>query len=465
MKRFSEQLHSQSQTLRLKASERRALRERLVSYMEYHPLPKAMKVPGKVADLTFDGEVKLVSLNWRRLAQYTGALLGVLVLSVSYLAEKSIPGDALYAVKVGFNEELRSTLARSSYEKIVWETERLNRRIAEARLLASEGKLTEEAEELVAQAVRTHSDNARREIAQLKQTNREEATLASIKLDTAIAVQTATLQSSAAEVDGRKPNTRLVDALVETKVTGILAGEEAELPSYGKLMASVERETTRAYELLASVKKRATQVEQSDIKRRLEDIERVVAEAMGKHETNDVEAREELLAAIGRIERLVIFMTNIDVRSAVTVEQIVPVTKTLAERTTDLTAKFKDLQKYTAAIKEVQGTSTQVALAGEKVTAGLVITDALLAEINAGLASSTEDIAVLETKALEAEALLTDMIALLEIRIEQELISDENTEANEEGEPKVELDLSTSTIEMNTGTTSTSTASTSLTEV
>ena len=43
MKRFSEQFKKKSDTIRLRASERADLRDRLVSYMEYHPLPDAPK--------------------------------------------------------------------------------------------------------------------------------------------------------------------------------------------------------------------------------------------------------------------------------------------------------------------------------------------------------------------------------------------------------------------------------------
>ena len=39
MKRFSEQLKKKSQTIRLSAAEKRDVRERLIAYMEYHPLP------------------------------------------------------------------------------------------------------------------------------------------------------------------------------------------------------------------------------------------------------------------------------------------------------------------------------------------------------------------------------------------------------------------------------------------
>ena len=47
MKRFEEQFKKQAQSVHLRAAERRNLKERLVSYMEYHPMPKG--VPQKKA--------------------------------------------------------------------------------------------------------------------------------------------------------------------------------------------------------------------------------------------------------------------------------------------------------------------------------------------------------------------------------------------------------------------------------
>ncbi|MEZ4194851.1 MAG: DUF5667 domain-containing protein [Candidatus Paceibacterota bacterium] len=191
MKRFSEQLQNKANSVKLRVAEKRDLRERVVSYMEYHPMPISVRQLGATHETE---QVKLVHVSLWRILQISTATFGVLLLSITYLAERAIPGDSLYAVKVGFNEEVRSTLSRSPYEKVVWETERLNRRIAEARLLASEGRLTEEVEVEVANAVREHSDNARREIEVLKQTDVDEATLASIQLATAIDMQSSSLK-------------------------------------------------------------------------------------------------------------------------------------------------------------------------------------------------------------------------------------------------------------------------------
>lgn len=343
MKRFSEQLQNKANSVKLRVSEKRDLRERVVSYMEYHPMPISVRQLGATAE---SEQVKLVHVSLWRILQLSGAALGVLLLSITYLAEQAIPGDSLYAVKVGFNEEVRSTLARSPYEKVVWETERLNRRISEARLLASEGRLTEEVEQDVADAVREHSDNARKEIEVLKQTDVEEAALASIQLATAIDMQSTSLKNNdSASTTVGMSTSRIASALAESQETEANKQEDT-LPSYTKLMAKVESETTRAYELLSNIHDLATPEEKSDIQRRLEDIERSVSDAVTQASAEDTSTRKLLVDALQRTQRLIVFMTNIDVRKSLTIEQIVPVKLTAEERT----AKVKKLANETLAL-------------------------------------------------------------------------------------------------------------------
>jgi len=246
MKRFSEQLNKKAKSIRLKAAEKRDLRDRLVSYMEYHPLPSSMKQ--KVDEtISLEQSVKTIHVSGLRFLQWSGVMVAIFTLVVPYAAERAVPGDTLYAVKVHLNEEVRSTLARSSYEKIVWETELLNRRIAEARLLANEGRLTEETETMVADAVRTHSDNAKKEIENLKQTDKDEAVLASIQLDTALDVQTTSLRNSdhASTTEGMSV-TKIATVLEESQSDESSDIAVEDLPSYERLMGQVEIESTRA---------------------------------------------------------------------------------------------------------------------------------------------------------------------------------------------------------------------------
>jgi Domain of unknown function (DUF5667) len=418
MKRFSEQLQNKAAHITLTATERTDLRERVVSYMEYHPLPK------QVVTTTKSGSVKmpvgteylLVKINAWKTWRFAGAFLGIMFLATTYLAERTVPGDTLYAVKVSFNEEVRSTLAFSPYEKVVWETERLNRRIAEARVLASTGKLTEEMEEQVASAVREHSDNAKREIEVLKQTDKEEAVLASIQLATALDVQGTTLVSDSATQTVAGQSTSLIaTALAESESeVNTLRAEEEVLPSYERLTAHIEQETTRAYELLKSVHDLATAEEQADIKRRLEDIDRSIIETKQSFESDNKAARLGLIDVLARTQKLIVFMTNIDVRQVVTVEEIVPVTLTLAERQKIVEKQSLDTVALANRINLFIASTTTIAPEViEKITPALAVSikdaERVLAEVQIGGA----EIAPLEQVAGSAYAVVFDTAQLL----------------------------------------------------
>lgn len=422
MKRFSEQLHTKAMGVTLKAAERRLLRERVVAYMEYHPRPQGVTVKKAPAmHMPFNEPFKVVSLGSFSILRWSAVAVVMVALGTSYVAENTIPGDTLYAVKVRFNEEVRSTLAFSSYEKVTWETERLNRRIAEARLLASEGKLTTEVEEAVVKAVQEHSENARREIAELKETDVEEATLASIQLASVLDVQSISLQASEGDVvalastasaeNTKKPGAALLASVLAESEKSTQIDATEEMPSYQRLLARLESDTTRARELLVTVKGVATNEEYTDITRRLEDIERAMSTAMAGGGEADMVARGVLFDAIHRVQKLIVFMTNIDVRTAVSVEQIVPVVFTDEERRNVVETNLREVKSAQSRIDN-ETSPVEVGLAvREKVAITLRRVSELT--VSAEQALVRNDFGAAEVASVEARDLMRDSLALL----------------------------------------------------
>lgn len=360
MKKFSEQLNTRAQSVKLRAEEKRELRERVVSYMEYHPLPASMKetnnsvnkVPAQTAEpfATF-------KIPFTAIFKYSAVTAALFLVVIPFVAERAVPGDALYAVKVQFNEELRSTLTFDTYQKVEWETERLNRRIAEARLLASEGRLTEEAEADVAEAVRVHSANAQREIAELRNEDEDAATIAAIALDTTLELQSSSLKGeddvalllSSESIDNdNRPINLIASAIDESRTKPEESVSSSTPPAYAKLMARVEENTTRIYELLSALEKVAPAEELVDVKRRAEDMNRAIQEATETVSSDELVARHQLVSVIQRTQRLIVYMTELEVIKTIDIETLIPVVLTPEEKesqrkdlTTELTNKLK----------------------------------------------------------------------------------------------------------------------------
>lgn len=416
MKRFSEQLHKKSQTVKLRAAEKRELRERVVSYMEYHPLPAEMKSKKvfKEPTLLID-TYREVSVPFKLFARMATGFAVLILIMVPVLAERTVPGDSLYAVKVKFNEEVRSTLAFDTIQKVEWETERLNRRIAEARLLASEGRLTDEVEAEVVAAVRTHSQNAQKGIEVLRTEDADEATLASIAFETTLSVQSAALSQDKEDSDEVEGSTSIGEGpsilavvVEETRVQTTATNASSSIPAFDKVMAKVERNTTRAYELLSTLESSATDSQIAEVTRRLEDIERSIIEAMELRVEDDELARALLIDALQRTQKLIVFMTDIEVTETVDIQKIVPVILTEGEEVTILTnyqtelntnlAKIEAslvevdsediIEKATAASIEIEELMTDFSVEGEfevmelKVVAAIEFTDDILKLFN-----------------------------------------------------------------------------------
>lgn len=93
----------------------------------------------------------------------------------SVAAEKAVPGDALYPVKVSVNEEVRSALSFSAEAKARFEARRAERRLEEAEKLSLEGRLNAETRAEIASRFEEHAEAFEEHAAKVEGEQRAEA--------------------------------------------------------------------------------------------------------------------------------------------------------------------------------------------------------------------------------------------------------------------------------------------------
>ncbi len=418
MKQFSQQLHKKAETtVKLQAAEQRELKERLLAYMEYHPLPNEMKAVSaktkKIYDpAIFEDTFASISLPFISFFKSSSIAAAILLLIVPFIAEQAVPGDTLYAVKVRFNEELRSTLTFDGYQKVEWETERVNRRVAEARLLASEGRLTEEVEAEMAEAVRVHTESAKREIAALRIEDADEATMASIALDTTLEVQSASLKEVAENMAGEETESTgiglIANVIDESRDQNADDTSTSSLPSYEKMVARIEQNTTRIYELRDTLKGVASEEEIVDVSRRIADVDRLMQLVIEKNTTDGEQAKQLSLDVLQRTQKLIVYMTELEVNSVVDIEVIVPVVLTNEEKQSEVNRLTNEIDN-----KKEQINTSLTKVTESSVQEKVQYSQTLLDDLSKQMASSTDNFIAFEAYAKEANLLADDVLNLL----------------------------------------------------
>lgn len=414
MKRFSEQFNKRAEAVKLQVSEKRILEERLRAYMEYHPLPTTQRVNNTAVSPAIENRAEpffLLRIPFRTIFKLVAPVTILVLLIVPFAANNAVPGDTLYAIKQ-VNENIRGSLIFDSYQKVEWETERLNRRIAEVRLLTNEGRLTDEVELGMTDAIRVHTENVQKQIDVLREVDADEATIASISLYSTLEAQSASLRAGEVSrgdvIDEIKPGNILADALDASSESYRQTLSSTTLPSYDKLMARVEQNTTRIHELRSSLNK-LNVPGMTEIDRRIDDLERSITSTMNKSTTAVDEAQAELVDVLRRTQRLIVYMTELKVEVTVDINNLVPVIMTEEEEVSELSRNSVELKRLVEIVKYSLDKSENASVR-ERVAVSL----SEIASIEEKLASSTIEFEFAYRLLQDALALANDSLLLLE---------------------------------------------------
>jgi hypothetical protein len=231
-----------------------------------------------------------------------------------------------------------------------WEARRVERRIAEARLLAKEGKLTDEMEAQITETVKEHTANAEKELALLRESDAGEAEIAQVLLEAKFDVQSALLATDATSTTDIDSIASAVEDAQD--MLAAIEKEEASRASYERFLKRTEESIAYSRELWASIEPSATDEERVQIDRKLAAVGRRVAEAQTLFaESSTRESIDELKDALRGSERLIAFMTDIDVRENVALNTLVPEDElSLDERRGTLSAFAEELDQGIADI-------------------------------------------------------------------------------------------------------------------
>ncbi|MCF7815813.1 MAG: DUF5667 domain-containing protein [Candidatus Pacebacteria bacterium] len=402
MKSFENDLKKYAEKIHLKVSERRELRERVLSYMEYHPLPKQTHTIEKHAQGILSESFVMFHFNTKYM-RIAGGFFALVLIVAPFVAEKSVPGDALYLVKTGFNETIQEQFANSPYKKIEFETKLMERRIAEARVLASEGKLTQEVTTQLAATVKEHTDAVQTGLAELRTQDADGAAIAEIAFNSSLEVQSAVLGANEST-----NSTSSIDSIltVVNDARDVVVLNQGSVPSFEGLSARVEIETTRAYELLKTIRLTATPEEIVDIERRLSDGDRLLFEAKERYLTEPDRAIEDLAATLKLYQKLIVFMADINIQKTVSLESIVPVVLSYEERVTTVNAEIQKIGEVATTVVQrlelIDDKGVQ-----EKVESGVSRVYELLGQ--AAAAIEIKEVKNAESSIGEARALVTDL--------------------------------------------------------
>lgn len=233
MNKTLKQLLAEAKNVGLTSVEKKTGQENLRLFIKNHPLPPVS-----------------FWLNFRTLILQPAPIFLVIVLLVAggttLAAERALPGEILYPLKVGVNEPMRGWLALSEQTRADWDTKLVSRRLEEAEGLASEAKLSTELNAQIETNFQAQVDRVQARIAKFNDRDAKVAADVASKLEVSLRVHDrilSNISSASKEMDKPQLDSLLAKVRVGTKaVTKDRTREENEVKVQSKPTVQVAAE-------------------------------------------------------------------------------------------------------------------------------------------------------------------------------------------------------------------------------
>lgn len=161
MEHIIKQLKRGAKNTRLSATEKADIKSAVFSYVNKHPVnnelfTRPIRSPFQIQNFRNKKSVSVLVI--------AGLLMGG---SVSFAAENTVPGDALFPVKVYVNENVRSVIAVTPKAKAEWDVRLVERRLEEVEKLAVAKDVKPEEQNIAQSNLERYSERMVRSIAKL----------------------------------------------------------------------------------------------------------------------------------------------------------------------------------------------------------------------------------------------------------------------------------------------------------
>lgn len=262
------------------------MREELLAFMKEVPVAVKKTLPG----FSLFANLKPIPLAFAAVLLVGGG--------ISYAAEGTLPGDALYAVKVRVNENVRAAVAISNEAQARWQARIAERRVEEAEHLAAEGRLDSNVRATIEANFDAFAERAKEKISALETKNNVDAAVnISSRFETALKVHERILgklaekEEVSAEVKTEIKNIKEKVGIKAAEVAKKRADAEAKISAKTTIeaersavreRAAAERAITNVRTALETLKLRVSAEAKAQTEAQLAAAERAVAEAKAK---------------------------------------------------------------------------------------------------------------------------------------------------------------------------------------
>lgn len=157
-----EKFIKKAKDIKLSAGERSAIKQSVLNFISKNPISRVS------ASHNFWSGVNYSKFNFAPVM----ALLFIAIFvggGISFGAEKALPGDILYPVKLEVNEKIRGWASISEESKADWEVARAERRLSEAEQLVTNGSLDVKARENIEANFEAHAEEVQKKIEKFEQ--------------------------------------------------------------------------------------------------------------------------------------------------------------------------------------------------------------------------------------------------------------------------------------------------------